>query len=125
MWPWTTKPVIRVNFWNWDLSLVHTKNDNYKDNDISVHTSEQYRLFILSMRASATLNSLAPSIRMDSDWMSMFLWFISWKKIVQEVIPTILFLCAFIVIVVVWIAFKSCPNEVLSNAYYKSKIKFW
>ncbi len=28
------------------LSPVHTKNDNYKDKDISVHTSGRYRLFI-------------------------------------------------------------------------------
>ncbi len=39
-------------------SPVHTKNDNYKDNDISVHTSERYRLFILSARSSAALNSV-------------------------------------------------------------------
>ncbi len=29
---------------------VHTKNDNYKDTNISVHTSERYRLFIRSAR---------------------------------------------------------------------------
>ncbi len=26
------------------LSTIHTKNDNYNDNDISVHTSKRYRL---------------------------------------------------------------------------------
>ncbi len=35
-----------------DLRPIHTKHDNYKDNDIRVHTSEQYRLFILSARTS-------------------------------------------------------------------------
>ncbi len=39
------------------LSPVHTKNDIYKDNDIRAHTSERYRLFIQSTRASAGLNS--------------------------------------------------------------------
>ncbi len=72
------------------LSPVHTKydnyKDNYKDNDISVHTSELYHLFILSTPASSALNSPAPYSRMDSDWISMFVWilwfisFISWKK---------------------------------------------
>ncbi len=37
------------------LSPVHTKNDNY--NDISIHTSEQYCVFILSTHSCATLNS--------------------------------------------------------------------
>ncbi len=87
------------------LSPVHTKHDNdkdnYNDNYIRVHTSERYRLFILSARASAALNSPAHYSRMDSDWLSVFVSFISWKKIVLEVIPTISFLCAFIVIVVV------------------------
>ncbi len=87
-------------------SPVHTKNDNYKDNykdnDISVHTSEQYRLFILSVCSSAALNSQAHNSRIDSDWVSMFLLFISWKKNFLKVIPMISFLCAFIVIAVVW-----------------------
>ncbi len=38
---------------------INTKNDNYKDNIISVHTSGQYRLFILSSCSSAALNSRA------------------------------------------------------------------
>ncbi len=48
-------------FWNSNkvqyicLSPVHTKDDNYKDNDIIVHTSERYRLFILSTSASLSL----------------------------------------------------------------------
>ncbi len=66
------------------LSPVHTKNenykDNYKDNDISVHTSERYRRFILSARSSAALNSRARDSRIDSDWLSVFVSFISWKK---------------------------------------------
>ncbi len=58
------------------LSPIHTKNNNYKDNhkdnNISVHTSKIYRLFILSARVSTALNSRAHYIRMDSDWLSMF-----------------------------------------------------
>ncbi len=56
----------------WLLSPVHTKHDNDKDNYICVHTSERYRLFILSARASAALNSRAHYSRMDSDWLSVF-----------------------------------------------------
>ncbi len=59
-------------------------------------------MFILSASASVALNSQAGYSRMDSDWLSMSVSFISWKKIVLKVIPTISFLCAFIVIVVVW-----------------------
>ncbi len=29
--------------------LIHTKDDNYKDKDITIHTSEQHRLFILPL----------------------------------------------------------------------------
>ncbi len=61
------------------LSSIHTKNDNYKDNykdnNISIHTSELYRLFILSAHVSVTLNSRAPFNRMDFDWMSVFVSF--------------------------------------------------
>ncbi len=99
------------------LKPVHTKHDNdkdnYNDNYICVHTSERYRLFILSARASAALNSRAHYSRIDSDWLSVFLSFISWKKIVLEVIPTISFLCAFIVIVVVWtLLFFNTENDI-------------
>lgn len=38
------------------LRPVHTKNDNYKNNYISVHTSGQYSVFILSARSSAALS---------------------------------------------------------------------
>ncbi len=89
----------------WTNSSVkpHSHQDRLlKDNDISVHACERYRLFFLSARASAALNCRAHYSRMDSDWLSVFLSFISWKTIVLEVIPTILFLCAFIVIVVLW-----------------------
>ncbi len=98
------------------LSPVHTKHDNdkdnYNDNYICVHTSERYRLFILSARASAALDSRAHYSRMDSDWLSVFLSFISWKEIILEVIPTISFLCTFIVIVVVWtLLFFNTEND--------------
>ncbi len=97
------------------LSPVHTKHDNdkdnYNDNYICVHTSERYRLFILSARASAALNSRAHYSRMDSDWLSVFVSFVS-KKIVLEVIPTISFLWTFIVIVVVWtLLFFNTEND--------------
>ncbi len=40
----------------WFLVLsVHTKNDNYKDNDISIHTSRRYHLYILSAHTSVSL----------------------------------------------------------------------
>ncbi len=58
------------------LSPIHTKNDNYKDNDIS----GQYCICILSARASVTLNYPARDSRMDSDWVSIILSFISLKK---------------------------------------------
>jgi hypothetical protein len=50
---------------------------------------------------------------MDSDWMSMFVWIIGWeKKIVLEVIPMISFLCAFIVLAVVWtLLFFNIEND--------------
>ncbi len=47
-------------FWNSNkvqyirLSPVHTKDDNYKDNDIIVHTI-RYRLLILSTSVSLSL----------------------------------------------------------------------
>ncbi len=52
--------------------------DNYKD--ISVHTSGWYRLFIISACLSVALNSRARYSRMDSDWASVFVSFINWKK---------------------------------------------
>ncbi len=89
-----------------DLRPVHIRNDNNKDKDkdnyISVHTSGRYRLFILSARSSTSLNFRARDNRIDYDCLSIFLSFISWKKNVLKVIPTISFLCAFIIIVVVW-----------------------
>ncbi len=64
----------------WVLSPIHTKNDNYKDKDISIHTSGRYCLFIVRAHLSAALNSRARYSKMDSDWVSMFVSFISWKK---------------------------------------------
>ncbi len=63
------------------LRPIHTKDDNYKDKYISVHPSERYCLFILSAHLSTALNSRARYSRMDSDWVPVFLSFISWKKI--------------------------------------------
>ncbi len=73
---------------------VHTKN--YKYNFINVHNSGRYRLCILSTSSSVALDSQAGY--------SSFLSFISRKKIILKVIPTISFLFAFIVIDVVWTA---------------------
>ncbi len=90
-------------FWA-GLRHIHTKNDNYKDNYISIHTSRQYRLLILSARVSAGLNSQDHYSRIDTDWVSVFLPFIRWKKIwkVLKVIPMIMLLCAFIFTAVLW-----------------------
>ncbi len=54
------------------LSLVHTENNNYKDND-SIHTRGRYCLFIISASSSDALNSQARDSRIDYDWVSMFL----------------------------------------------------
>lgn len=43
----------------------------------------------------------APHNRIDCDWLSVFLLFISLKKIILHMIPMISFVCAFIVIAVV------------------------
>ncbi len=32
-----------------DLRPIHTKDDNYNDKDITIHTSEQHRLFVLPL----------------------------------------------------------------------------
>ncbi len=94
-----------------DLRPVHTKDDNYKDNDISVHTSRQYRLFILSARSSAVLNSWACNSRMDSDWLSMF-YRSSAGTNRSESDPNDIVYCAFIVIVVVWtLLFFNIEND--------------
>ncbi len=53
------------------VSPIHTKNnnfeDNYKDNNISVHASGRYHLFILSARSS--LNSQTRYSRIVSHWL--------------------------------------------------------
>ncbi len=56
---------------------------------------------ILSVVLSVhVLNSQTRDSRIDSDWVSVVLSFISWEKIVLNVIPTILLLCDFIIIAV-------------------------
>ncbi len=56
-------------------------------------------LFILSAHSSAALHFRARDSRMDSDWMSMFVSFISWKNRSESDSSDI---CAFIVIALVW-----------------------
>ncbi len=67
----------------------------------------------------------------DSDWVSMFLLFISWEKIILKVIPITLFLCTFVIIAVVysilgcvsqkqlWLQVPSLPIE-FNGTYYHS-----
>ncbi len=43
-------------------------------------STPRYRRFILSARAPVALNSPAQYSRLDSDWLSMFVSFISWKN---------------------------------------------
>ncbi len=75
-----------------------------------------YHLFIPSARASATLNSRARYS--DSDWLKTFVLFISWKKNILKVIPTISFLCVFIVIAVAWtLLFFNRPVHNKHNNY--------
>ncbi len=81
----------------------------YKDNDSSVDTiSSVYSKCTYACR----FKSQAWYSRMDSDWLLMFESFINWRKIILEVIPTISFLCAFIVIVVLWaLLFFNIAND--------------
>ncbi len=55
------------------LKLVHPKNNTYKDNYISVHTSWWYCPFILSAYSSAAWKSRACYSRTDYDWLSIFI----------------------------------------------------
>ncbi len=41
MWPWTTKPVLSVNFWNWDLYIIWKLN-NKLSIDVWFARIEQY-----------------------------------------------------------------------------------
>ncbi len=85
-----------------ELSPVHTRNDNYKDNNISVHTSGQYRLFILSAHSPAALNSRARYSKIRF-WLGVNVCIGHQLEFVfLKVILTISFLHAFIVIAVVW-----------------------
>ncbi len=71
-------------------------NDNYTDSYISIHTSGQYCLFILSARLSAALNSQARDSRINSDWVSMFVSFITGgKKYSESDSKDIIFLCLY------------------------------
>ncbi len=91
---------------------INTKNDNYKDNIISVHTSGQYRLFILSSCSSAALNSRARYSRIWF-WLGVNVCIVhQLEENHSEMIPMISFLCAFIVIVVVWtLLFFNIEND--------------
>ncbi len=68
-------------------------------------------MFILSACSSTSLNSPARDSRIDYDWLSIFLSFISWKKIVLKVIPTISFLCAFVMDVMWTLLFFNTEND--------------
>ncbi len=63
---------------------------------------------VCCFKFSSSLQQDEYCLRVDS----VFVSFISWKKIVWKVIPTISFLCAFIVIVVVWtLLFFNIEND--------------
>ncbi len=101
----------RMIFSSWWMIQTLTANQN-PSIMILASTPANDIVCLLSAHASAALNSPAYYSRMDSDWLSIFLSFISLTKNVLKLIPMISFLCAFIVIIVVWtLLFFNIEND--------------
>ncbi len=91
-----------------------------QEKNIVLYSGQYCSLFILSARTFFALNSRAHYSRMDSDWVSMSYHSSAGKKIILKVIPTISFLCAFIVIAMVWtlLFFKVPLLWVMKGSYF-------
>ncbi len=90
-----TPKIYVKNILIWKKRPVYTKNDNmnkdnYKDNDIGIHTSRRYRLFILSTLSSRRFQFLS-SLKQDGFWLGVNVCIVH---------PTMLFIFAFIIIAV-------------------------